>query len=400
LPPDEAGSRPDWSTWLILGGRGSGKTRAGAEWVRKLTERAVAVSTPVRIALVGPSYAEAREVMVDGVSGLNALRWRGERPQFISSRRLLTWSDGSTAHLFSAEDPEELRGPQFDAAWCDELGKWRNAQDTFDMLQFGLRLGERPRQVITTTPRPIPLVRQLLDDPEVAVTRMATRENARNLPPAFLKAVEARYANARLGRQELDGELIEDIEDGLFDRHLIERHRVRNAPDLARVVVAVDPPASHDSDTSVCGIVCAGIGLDGDAYVLEDASVPRATPARWANAVAACFDRWQADRVVAEVNQGGDMVESVLRAAYPSLPFKAVRATRGKRVRAEPVAALYERGLVHHAGGFAALEDQMCNFGPDGLSLGQSPDRVDALVWGLNELMLGGTAGTPRVRSV
>ena len=399
LPPTSTVAGNAWTTWLIMGGRGSGKTRAGAEWLRAMVRHHQTRGTALRLALVGPSYAEAREVMVEGISGVRALDWAGGRPEFISSRRMLVWPDGSSAQLFSAEDPEELRGPQFHAAWCDELGKWRNAQETFDMLQFGLRLGDLPQQVITTTPRPIPLVRQLLSDSAVATTRMSTRDNAANLPAAFLTAIEARYRDTRLGRQELAGELIEDIEDGLFDRALIDKARVRHVPELARIVVAVDPPASHESATSVCGIVCAGVAASGDAYILEDASVERPTPMRWANAVAACVERWKADRVVAEINQGGDMVESVLRAAHPHMAFRPVRATRGKRTRAEPCAALYERGLVHHAGYMAALEDQMCNFGPDGLSLGKSPDRVDALVWALTELMLDANGGTPRVRT-
>lgn len=398
LPPDLRKPPVCWSSWLVLGGRGSGKTRAGAEWLRAVIGSPSRPARPLRIALVGPSYGEAREVMVDGVSGLMSLDWRHRQPELVSSRRLLVWPDGSKAHLFSAEDPEQLRGPQFDFAWCDELGKWRNVQETFDMLQFGLRLGPEPRQVITTTPRPIPLLRRLLEDASVAVTRLSTNDNASNLPALFLKAVERRYGGTRLGRQELAGELIEDIEGALFRRDLIETGRTGPAPDLARIVVAVDPPASHGSDGSTCGIVCAGVGADGDAYVLEDASLQQATPARWANAVAACFEAWHADRVVAEVNQGGDMVESVLRAAHPAISFRAVRASRGKHARAEPVAALYERGLVHHAGTFPALEDQMCNFGPDGLSLGQSPDRVDALVWALSDLMLGDPAGSPRIR--
>ncbi len=398
LPPDLHKPPADWSAWLVLGGRGSGKTRAGAEWLRMAIRWHPRQAAPLRIAIVGPSYAEAREVMVDGVSGLLSLDWSSGKPQFISSRRLLVWPDGSEAQLFSAEDPEQLRGPQFDFAWSDELCKWRNAQETFDMLQFGLRLGPAPRQVITTTPRPVPLLRQLLDDAAVKVSRMATIDNAMNLPPSFLDAVHRRYGGTRLGRQELGGELIEDVEGALFRRDLVEAGRNGLAPELVRIVVAVDPPANHGSAGSICGIVCAGLGTDGEAYVLEDASVQQATPVRWANAVAACFEAWQADRVVAEVNQGGDMVESVLRAAHPTISFRAVRASRGKHARAEPVAALYERGLVHHAGTFPALEDQMCNFGPDGLSLGQSPDRVDALVWALSDLMLGDPGSSPRIR--
>jgi phage terminase large subunit-like protein len=384
----------DWRSWLILGGRGSGKTRAGAEWVQALATG----ESPVRIALIGETLGDAREVMVDGVSGIWRIA-RVDRPAFEVSRRRLIWPNGSTAQLFSSEDPESLRGPQFDYAWADEIGKWKHAEETWDMLQFGLRLGALPRQAATTTPRATPLLKRLITEPGAVLTRLATRDNADNLAPGFIAALEQRYGGTRLGRQELDGEMIEDRDDALWSRSLIERSRIRAPGPMRRIVVAVDPPASEVARDSCCGVVVAGLGEDGRAVVLADCSVERASPARWADAVARAYRRFQADRVIAEINQGGDMVTAILRAADANLPISTVSARRGKRARAEPVAALYEQGRVAHAGAFSALEDQMCDFGPDGLSTGASPDRLDALVWALTALMLTG-AGEPRVRGV
>jgi phage terminase large subunit-like protein len=385
----------DWRTWLIMGGRGSGKTRAGAEWVQAMASRAV---EPLRIALVAETLADAREVMVDGVSGLWRIA-RDRRPTFEISRRRLVWPNGSVAQLFSSEDPESLRGPQFDLAWCDELGKWKHAQETWDMLQFGLRLGHDVRQVVTTTPRAIPLLKTIVADAGTVATRLSTLGNAGNLAPGFVTAMEARYGGTRLGRQELDGELIEDREDALWNREMLERLRVRTPGPLGRIVVAVDPPAAAQAKNSCCGIVVVGLEVSGRAAVLADLSVANATPNAWGEAVVRAVRRFQADRVVAEVNQGGDMVATILRSIEPTLPVTAVRASRGKFTRAEPVAALYEQGRVVHAGTFPALEDQMCDFGPEGLSGGGSPDRMDALVWALTSLMLGGQ-GEPRVRGM
>lgn len=390
----------DWRTWLVMGGRGSGKTRAGAEWVHWVASGA---ATPLRVALVAETLADGREVMVDGVSGLWRIA-RHRRPTFEISRRRLVWPNGSVAQLFSSEDPESLRGPQFDLAWCDELGKWKHAQETWDMLQFGLRLGTDPRQVVTTTPRAIPLLKAIIADPGTVATRLSTAANAGNLAPGFIKAMAARYGGTRLGRQELDGELIEDREDALWSREMLERLRIRQPGPLGRIVVAVDPPAAERAKNSCCGIVVAGMEAaemknGGRAVVLADLSVANASPGTWGEAVVRAVKRFQADRVVAEVNQGGDMVTAILRTIDPALPVTTVRATRGKYLRAEPVAALYEQGRVVHAGTFAALEDQMCDFGPDGLSGGRSPDRLDALVWALTSLMLAGQ-GEPRVRGM
>jgi len=381
----------------MLGGRGAGKTRAGAEWVRSLVQRSDRGGEALRIALVGETFADARSVMVEGVSGLLAVHPPGTRPLFEPSKRQLTWPNGAVAQLFSAEDPESLRGPQFHAAWCDELCKWRRPDETFDMLQFGLRLGDAPRQVITTTPRPIPLLKRLLSDERSAVTRVATAANAANLAPSFLDAIVGRYRGTRLGRQELDAEILDDRPDSLWPRALIEDCRVARAPALKRIVVAVDPRASSGVKADACGIIVAGRGEDDRAYVLKDATLQGARPLTWASAVIAAYRRYDADRVVAEVNQGGEMVETVLREIDRSVPVRAVRAMRGKWLRAEPVAALYEQGRVAHVGAHPELEDEMSDFGADGLSGGRSPDRLDALVWALTELMLR-EAVKPRVR--
>lgn len=359
MPP--AGS---WTTWLVLGGRGAGKTRAGSEWVRgaALGRRPFARRACGHIALVGESLADAREVMVEGVSGILAVSARGERPHWQPSRRRLEWGNGAVAQVFSAADPESLRGPQFDAAWSDELAKWPAAEAAWDMLQFGLRLGEQPRQVVTTTPRPVPILRRLIADASTATTRMATAQNAANLAPGFLETVVKRYEGTRLGRQELGGELIEDREDALFSREAIERGRVAAPPELSRVVVAVDPPASSGARSAACGIVAAGLGEDGVGYVLGDATAVAATPERWAGAAVGLYHAVKADRLVAEVNQGGEMVRTVIAETDPTVMVVPVRATRGKWVRAEPVALLYAQGRVRHVGVMPELEDQMCNW--------------------------------------
>ena len=397
LPPDG-----DWTTWLMLGGRGAGKTRAGAEWVRArvLGPHGEGEAPAARIALVGETIADVREVMVHGPSGLMSLDWgKDEKALWVGSKRRLELPNGAVALAFSSEDPESLRGPQFDIAWCDELAKWVYAEATWDMLQFGLRLGSRPRQVVTTTPRPIPLVKRLLADPETVTTKARTIDNQRNLAPAFLTKIVARYEGTRLGRQELDAELIEERTDALWRRVEIEACRVASAPELKRIVVAVDPPASSGEGSDACGIVAAGLGPEGISYVLADATEERLSPARWAKRAVDLFHKLEADRIVAEVNQGGEMVEAVIRQADESVPVETVRAYRGKYLRAEPVAALYERGRVRHVGAFAELEDEMCDFALGGLSSGRSPDRLDALVWALSALMLT-KEGKPRVRGI
>jgi len=389
--PDQRPPEGEWSTWLIMAGRGWGKTRTGAEWVR-LRAR----DPEARIALVGATLGEARSVMVEGESGLLAV-CAGERVRFEPSVRRLTWGNGAKAFLYSAEEGEALRGPEHCAAWCDEIAKWKDAERAWMNLRMGLRKGDDPRAVATTTPRPTQFMRRLLAEPGVVTTRGRTFDNRAHLPPAFLAAVTAEYSGTRLGRQELDGELIEEVEGALWSRATIEQGRVRRAPELCRVVVAVDPPAGIGGDA--CGIVAVGLGADGRGYVLGDRSVHGLGPEGWASAVAKAVAEFEADRVVAEVNNGGAMVESVLRAVGLELAVTSVRASRGKSARAEPVAGLYAAGRVRHVGGFAEMEDEMCGLLAGGgyAGPGRSPDRADALVWGLTELMLGKTA-RPGVR--
>lgn len=393
--PDQLPPPGPWRTWLFLGGRGAGKTRAGAEWIRK---QAGGCDPPARIALIGETYADVRDVMIDGVSGLLSVHPRAERPAWQASRRRLVWPNGTIAQAFSAEEPDGLRGPQFDLAWADELCKWRYAETCWDMLQFALRLGAAPRALVTTTPRPSPLLQRLMAADDSAVTHARTRDN-RFLPPAFLAAVEKKYGGTRLGRQELDGEMIADRDDALWRRDSIETTRLETAPDLRRIVVAVDPATSSGPASDATGIVAAGRGADGRGYVLEDATLASAKPDVWAGRAVALYHGLKADALIAEANQGGDMVAAVIAAVDPSIVVSKVHATRGKYVRAEPIAALYAQRRVSHVGRFAALEDEMCDFGPDGLSGRRSPDRVDALVWALTALRLA-SADAPRLRSL
>ena len=403
--PEQLPPPGDWRLWLVCAGRGFGKTRTGAEWVGT-----VARSTPgARIALVGSTIGEARAVMVEGESGILACSPAGDRPQFEASLRRLTWSNGAQASLYSAAEPESLRGPQHSHAWCDEIGKWDNASaravQAWDNLLLGLRLGTMPRVLATTTPRAVPLLQRLFAeaeyDPAIAVTRGSTWDNGANLPLPFLAAMRAQYGLTALGRQELEGEMLADVEGALWTRAMIERGReVLHQGTLTRIVIGVDPPASATGDE--CGIVVCGLNEDGQGKVLADRSLAGASPEKWARAVSAAAIEFQADRVVAEANQGGDMVASVLRAADCQMPVRLVHASRGKAARAEPVAALYETGRVNHVGQFPALEDQLCGLMAGGgyEGPGRSPDRADALVWALSELMLGKAGAPPRVVQV
>lgn len=373
----------DWRVWLILAGRGFGKTRTGAEWVRALAESGRAG----RIALVGETGADARDVMVEGESGLLACCPPWARPLYEPSKRRVTWPNGAVATCFSADDPDQLRGPQFDAAWADEIAKWRY-EAAWDNLMLGLRLGADPRCVATTTPKPRAWLSRLMADTRTAVTRGGTRENAANLAPAFLDQILARYDGTRLGRQEIEGEYLTDVPGALWTRALVEAARASAAavPELRRIVVAVDPAVTSGSGSDETGIVVAGRDGGTGFWVLEDLT-GRLSPDLWARRVADAYARVRADTVVCEVNQGGDLVAATLRTVDPGLPVRAVRATRGKRLRAEPVAALYEQGRVRHAGAFEALEDQMTRF--TGAPGDGSPDRLDALVWALTDLMAG-----------
>lgn len=392
--PNQLAPEGDWATWLILAGRGFGKTRTGAETIRDW----VCGPTPLsagrcsRIALVAETAADARDVMVEGESGIMAVSPPDFRPIFQPSLRRVTWPNGAIATLYNATEPDQLRGPQHDAAWCDELAKWRYCQESWDQLQFGLRLGDHPRTIVTTTPRPLPLIRKLVNDPKVAVTRGATWDNASNMPTSFIREIEDKYAGTRLGRQELEGEILDDIPGALWSRESIDNYRLKDdVPDLERVVVAVDPATSSEDGSDETGIVVVGLARDNDGYargyVLEDGTV-KGSPETWAKKAVTLYRKWQADKIVAEKNQGGDMVGSVIKAVDRSVPIKLVHASRGKYVRAEPISALYEQGRVHHVGRFDKLEDQMCLFSVDNFrtpAMG-SPDRVDALVWGMTEL--------------
>lgn len=345
-PPEDWVLREPWLVWLVLGGRGAGKTRTGAEWVRgaAIGEPGFMEPGAGRIALVGETLAAVRDVMVEGPSGILAVHEdRSDRPTWSPSLRRLQWRNGAVAQCFSSEDPDSLRGPQFAAAWADELGKWRHPRETWDNLQFGLRLGARPREVVTTTPRAIPLLRELLADGAVAVSRSRTEDNAKHLAPTFLRAVVGRYAGTRLGRQELEGELIDDRPDALWTRGRIEAARVAAAPDLQRVVVAVDPPAGSGPRADACGIVVAGRDEAGFGYVLADASLRGAKPMAWAARAVAAYRRWRADALIVEANQGGEMVSAVLREVDGGVPVRTVHATRGKvsagRARGAPLRA-------------------------------------------------------------
>ncbi len=388
-----------WRTWLLMGGRGGGKTRAGAEWLNAIANRDphYLADSGGRLALIGETFHDVRSVMIEGESGLLATARRDQRPSWHVSRRLLEWPNGTIGQVFSATDPDGLRGSQFGAAWCDELGKWPYVDLTWSMLQFCLRLGTAPSQLVTTTPRTLKLLRRLIDEPATRVSRAPTGVNARHLAPGFIEFINAEYGGTRLGRQEIDGEIIDNRQDALWNRTRLEAIRCRIQPPLRRIIVAVDPPASSTRNSDACGIIVAGRDTEGTAYVLEDATVQGVSPSLWAQKVAAVFARWQADCVIAEANQGGEMVSTILAMADNALPVRMVHARRGKWLRAEPVAMAYTRGQVRHVGAFPELEDQMCDFGPDGLSSGRSPDRLDALVWALYELLLA-SRPVPRIR--
>jgi phage terminase large subunit-like protein len=380
LPPEGG-----WNGWLLMAGRGFGKNFTGAGWVNECVETQLAG----RIGLVAATAADARDVMVEGESGILNLAPSWNVPEYEPSKRRLTWKNGATATLFSAEESDRLRGPQFDLAWADELAAWPDPQTTWDMLQFGLRLGRHPRWLATTTPRPIKLLKALLarEGQDVVVTRGSTFENEANLAPTFIQALRIRYEGTRLGRQEINAELLSDTPGALWQLEWLDRDRVSKAPDLRRIVVAIDPAVSNNEGSDETGIVVAGIGGDKHTYVIEDLS-GRYAPHEWAAKAIEAYRRHKADRILAEVNNGGAMVEATIRAVDHVVSYKSVHASRGKVVRAEPIAALYEQRKVHHVGGFPTLEDQLCAFTSDfdrGRA-GYSPDRVDALVWALTEL--------------
>lgn len=390
-----------WHVWLVLAGRGFGKTRMGAEWVRMLAEGATPLKAPAknaaRIALIGHTISDVRDVMVEGESGILMQSPPDQRPKFEPSLRRLTWPNGSVATLYSSEEPDQLRGPQHHYAWADEIAKWRYGEDTWSNLMMGLRLVNDPRAMVTTTPRPTNLIKQLMTDQNSAITRGSTFDNRANLSSAFLEHMERLYVGTRLGRQEIYGDYLDDTPGALWQYVTIDQARVKTHPDLSRVVVAVDPPVTHGPKADACGIVVMGMSDEGHLYVLGDLSSQGETPAQWAARVVRAYGSYEADRVVAEVNNGGDLVENLLRQLDPTISYRAVRASRGKVARAEPVAALYERGLVHHVGRFDQLEDEMCSYSGE---VGQkSPDRMDALVWAGTELLLQ-QGHAPRIRRV
>lgn len=385
LPPEG-----DWRTWLIIAGRGFGKTRAGAEWVLSLVRAAPAI----RIALIAATIDEARRVMVEGPSGLLRLAQPNEIADWSPSRRTLCFANGAEAILYSGANPESLRGPEHHFAWADELAKWKHPAETWDNLQLGLRMGQHPQALVTTTPKPSALLRQLRDAPDSVETGGATSANP-HLPPSFVTAMQAQYGGTRTGLQEIEGRLLDDVEGTLWPVKLIERCRVQPPAHFARTVIGVDPPASGGG---TCGIVVCALGLDGNAYVIADCSVSGASPEGWARAVADAAVRFDTDRVVAEKNQGGDMVRSVLLAASAILPLELVHAAVGKAARAEPVAALFENGRAFFAGHFGELEAQLCSMVAGGDYQGSgSPDRADAMVWALWALLLKPQRGEPRI---
>ena len=388
--PKQATPGGDWRVWLILAGRGFGKTRTGAEFVREQ----VNAGRCRRVALVGATAADVRDTMIEGESGLLAVFPPGQRPRYEPSKRRVTFHNGATASAFSADEPDRLRGPNHDLAWADELAAWRYS-DAWDQLMLGLRLGDHPRVVVTTTPRPTDLIRRLArsEDGTVHVTTGSTYENSANLAPDFIAEMRRRYEGTRLGRQELEAQILDDVEGALWDRAVIDETRVTDTPPLRRIVVAIDPAVTSGEKSDETGIVVAGVGTNGEAYILDDRTM-RASPNDWAAASVAAYHRHKADMIVAEANQGGDLVENVLKAVDPRVPVHLVRASRGKRTRAEPVATLYEQRRAHHVGFFPELEDQLCSWVPD---IGSSPDRLDALVWALTDLIVDRARSAPVV---
>ncbi len=385
----------DWDIWLLMGGRGCGKTRAGSEWIRNR----VANGAARRIALVAPTYNDAREVMLEGESGLLNIGQPKERPVYIASRRRLEWPCGAIGQIFSAEEPDGLRGPQFDCAWADEFCAWSYPEDTLSNLRLCLRLGLMPQIMITTTPKPVEALRNLIAAPGVAVTRARTSDNRHNLAPGFIRAMETAYGGSRLGRQELNGELLLDTPGALWNRAQMEAVQIGHIPELSRIIVAVDPPVTSGPKADACGIIVAGLTADGlRAVILHDATVQGETPRGWARAVITACEGWDADYILAEVNQGGEMVQTILTSEDAGIPVRNVRAHISKTRRAQPVAVLYEQGRVKHAGRFAALEDELCRMGAPDPGC-KSPDRADALVWAVTDLLLS-RRGDPAVRQI
>ena len=376
LPP--AGN---WGVWLYMAGRGAGKTRTAAEWIKRRESEGYR-----RFAFVGQTPADVRDVMIEGESGILNVYPEGKRPIYEPTKRRVTWPSGAMAITYSGANPEQLRGPQHDSVWVDELAAFKYPRETWDNLSLGLRLGADPRAVITTTPKPLSILREIRDDSHTVTITENTYANRLNVSEMFFRTVVARYEGTRTGRQEIYAELLDEAEGALWKRNMFESLRVKVAPMARRLVVAIDPAASHTQDSNETGILVVMIGVNGHGYVLEDRS-GRYSPAEWAGRAINALDVHRADRIVAEDNNGGEMVEDVVRTRRPSAPIKRIHASRSKQARAEPVVALYEQGLIHHVGMFPELEDQLVSWEP--LSGDPSPDRLDALVWGFTELMLG-----------
>jgi phage terminase large subunit-like protein len=387
----------DWRKWLILAGRGWGKTRTGAEWVRAQAE----ANPRARIAIIAETAHDGRSVMVGGQSGILACCPPWAKPKYTPTQRLLEWPNGAIATTYSGDEPGQLRGPQFTHAWCDEIAKWRHAQESWDNLMLSLRLGISPRAVITTTPRPTKIIKNLLNDPTATVTRGSTFDNSGNLPPSFLAEITQKYASTCLGRQELYAEVLDDVPGALWSRATIDdctRQHLPAVSDMRRIVVAIDPAVTSGEKADETGIIVAGLDVNGMGWVLADLS-GRMAPNDWASKAVQAYHQWQADRIVAEDNNGGEMVSLTIRTVDPRVPVKRVRASRGKIARAEPVAALYEQKKVRHAGYYDALSQQMISYTGDSKDFNGSPDRLDALVWALTELMISPRA-EPRLRTI
>lgn len=395
--PSQVAPPGEWTYWLFMAGRGAGKTRSGAEWVREKIKAGCG-----HVGLISPTAGDARAVMVDGESGILNVCWQQDRnakgnlvgkPLYEPSKRLLTWENGAKATTFSAEEPERLRGPQHDALWCDELAAWKYLRETWDMAMFGLRLGAKPQAMITTTPRPVSLLREMLKDEATVVSRGSTFENAANLAPSYIAKIRTDYEGTRLGRQELYAELLDEAEGALWSRDMIEASRYRgDLPEMKRVVVAIDPAVTKTDASDETGIIGAGLGMDDRGYVLRDVS-GRYSPAEWARKAIRLFHELGADRLIAEGNNGGDMVRHTLQTEWNAAPVTMVHASRGKAARAEPVSALYEQSRVRHVGpALETLEDQLVTWEP--LSGMPSPDRLDALVWAMTSLMVRQQAST------
>lgn len=397
---DQLAPQGDWLIWLILAGRGAGKTRAGAEWVRGQ------VAAGCRhVALVAPTYHIAREVMLNGPSGLLNVGAEAERPHYVASRRRLEWKNGAVGLVFSSEDPDGLRGPQFDCAWADEFCAWTYPEDTLYNLRLGLRLGSRPRLVVTTTPKPTAALKALMKAEGVVISRASTLQNMQNLSPVFISAVTSAYGGTRLGRQELGGELIEDLPGALWTRDSLSGCLKKPPEAFDKIIVSVDPPVTSGARSDACGIIIAGlvrgaVARQDHVYILHDGTVQGVVPDVWARRVVSLWESYEADHVLAEVNQGGEMVSTILRSHNPDVLVKTVYASRGKVVRAEPIAMLYSQGRVFHARPFAELEDELAMMGTEMMLRGsKSPDRADALVWAVTHLLLQ-PRKPPRIRQI